>query len=75
MEKADRNHILYNQFTEENLSKADLLQSSSRKLPLRRTPHHTDTDQHVIPLHWQTIYNELPVRDYKKKSTFQETVI
>ena len=40
-------------------SRADLLQRSRRKLPLRRTSHHTDTNQHVIPLHWQTVNDEL----------------
>lgn len=40
------------QFVEEYLSPTDLLQSSSRKPSLRRASQHTDTDQHMIPLHW-----------------------
>lgn len=40
------------QLVKERLGPADLLQSSSRKPPLRRTSQHANTDQHMIPLHW-----------------------
>lgn len=67
-EKLKKPHMSFvsHQFVKEILSTADLMQGSSRKLPLRRTSHHADTDQHMIPLHWQTVYNELPVQDKEK---------
>ena len=46
--------------------KADLLQIPGREIPLRRTSHHANADQEVVPFHRQGVYDELPVQVSRK---------